>query len=205
MVSKLCPFSTIIDYTTSELKRVQSSLILQGRCIPCRTEHQFLRDVQALGLEKEDEQEVCAMQTCLRSSWHVTKFCEQHFKAWTPLAMLDEPKELALLQDHLQTAFSARWKPSCDMRMVLNLRASILADKIQSSRLRFLDLEYNPRTGRVLEVGMCDATGKKTIDCLTRLNAAELARTSLPIDKNTKRIEYLHKTAVKRHGSAKAL
>lgn len=116
--------------------------------------------------------------------------------------MLDEPKELTLLQDHLQTAFSTQWKPSRDMRMVLDLRASILAGKIQSSRLRFLDLEYNPRTGRVHEVGMCDTTGKKTIDCLTRLSSAELARTSLPIDKNTKRIEYLHKAAVKRHGSS---
>jgi hypothetical protein len=142
------------------------------------------------------------MQTCLRPSWNVTKFCEQHFKAWTPLTMLVEPKELALLQDHLQTAFSAQWKPSCNMRMVLNLRASILAGKIQSSRLRFLDLEYSPRTGRVHEVGMCDATGKKTIDCLTRLSATELARTSLPVDKNTRRIEYLHETAVERHGSS---
>lgn len=44
--------------------------------------------------------------------------------------------------------------------------------------LRFLDLEYNCQTGRVHEVGMCDAAGNLTMDFLTRLSLAELGRTS---------------------------
>jgi hypothetical protein len=41
----------------------------------------------------------------------------------------------------------------------------ILAHKMPPGMLRFLDLEYNTVTGRVHEVGMCDAMGHVTMDC----------------------------------------
>ncbi|KAH7165628.1 hypothetical protein EDB81DRAFT_877997 [Dactylonectria macrodidyma] len=53
------------------------------------------------------------------------------------------------------------------MGKVLALMDSIGAGKSPASALRFVDLEYNIFTGRVFEIGMCDAYGTKTMDCRT--------------------------------------
>jgi hypothetical protein len=45
--------------------------------------------------------------------------------------------------------------------------------------LMFLDLEYDTTTRRVYEVGMCDAWGKKAVDCFIHLSNSEINRTSV--------------------------
>ena len=116
------------------------------------------------------------------------------------MSRLDNPKEISMLQDLLKKGTPAQWKPSPKVRQALRLQDSILAGKTPPSKLRFLDLEYNARTGLVFEVGMCDAMGQVTMDCLTRLSPAELTRTSRPIDKVSIRIaERHHRTVIKDH------
>ncbi|KAL8742512.1 MAG: hypothetical protein Q9190_005018 [Brigantiaea leucoxantha] len=51
---------------------------------------------------------------------------------------------------------------------MFDLFLSIQAGKTDESELSFLDLEFNPSTKRVFEIGMCDAKGNITLDCRTR-------------------------------------
>ncbi|KAM5371634.1 hypothetical protein ACJZ2D_007914 [Fusarium nematophilum] len=60
-----------------------------------------------------------------------------------------------------------KWSDEPAMGKVLALMNSIGAGKSPASALRFVDLEYNIFTGRVFEIGMCNAYGTEIMDCQT--------------------------------------
>jgi hypothetical protein len=58
-----------------------------------------------------------------------------------------------------------KWSDEPAMGNVLALMNFIGAGNSPASALRFVDLECKICTGRLLEIGMCEAYGTKTMDC----------------------------------------
>jgi hypothetical protein len=207
MVTKLCPRDTIIGLDTARLKwcAADGLLTLVGRCLSCYTECQFNQCIQSLGLAGADGQIVCGYNNCVKPTWRGTRLCKVHIWSAKPGNLFENHDDISILQDLLQKAASRQWIPSPKVREAMRIYDKILACKMPPGMLRFLDLEYNPVTGRVHEVGMCDAMGNVTIDCFTQLSDAELERTSSSnVNYLGNMIATLHLKAIKNHQHSQA-
>jgi hypothetical protein len=180
MVTKLCPRGTIIGLDTARLKwcAKDGSFSLAGRCLSCYTECRFNECIQSLGLAGADGQIVCGHGNCVKPTWCGTRLCKVHIWNAKPGHSFENRDDISILQDLLQKAASRQWILSPKVQEAMRIYEKILAREMPPGMLRFLDLEYSPVTGRVHEVGMCDAMGNVTMDCFTQLSDAELKRTS---------------------------
>jgi len=104
-----------------------------------------------------------------------------------------------VLRGYFDRALPVQWKPSVGMRRVFKLLNLCLAGQGNLSQLRFLDLEYNIETGRIYEVGMCNALRQRTMDCHTRLSPRELAMTTPPNYSFSSVIGKRHEAACQAH------
>ncbi|KAI5863071.1 hypothetical protein GGS23DRAFT_596840 [Durotheca rogersii] len=88
------------------------------------------------------------------------------------------------------------------MKSILALVDSIQAEESPVSALRFIDLEYNSSTRRVFEIGMCDANGTVTMDCLTSYGSKALHAVTNDDTVVERRIDGIIETSVKQHHCA---
>jgi hypothetical protein len=201
MVSKVCPHSAILNYDTTQVKvrRKANQTYLPKRCFSCQAEHTFLVGVKRYGLLAEEGDEHCSHNGCVKPLFHGTKFCEAHFYAWQPTVGLEGSEEFVELERRLKCAIAVKWKASPEMEKVLRLFDSIRAGDTLPSKLMFLDLEFNTKTKRVYEVGMCDANGVITMDCLTKYSPDVQKSLSANPDRQNAYIDQLIQNSVRNH------
>jgi len=201
IVSKLCPHSAILNYDTTEVKvrRKANQTYLPKRCFSCQAEHAFLVGAKRYGLLAEEGDEHCSHNGCGKPLFHGTKFCEAHFYAWQPTVGLEGSEEFVELERRLACAIAAKWKASPEMKKVLRLFDSIRAGDTLPPKLMFLDLEFNTKTRRVYQVGMCDANGVITMDCLTKYSLSAQKSSSANPDRQTAYIDRLIQNSTQNH------
>jgi hypothetical protein len=74
--------------------------------------------------------------------------------------------------------------------------------RIACLALRFIDLEYNSSTRRVFEIGMCNANGTMTMDCLTSYGSKALHAVTKDNTVVERRMDAIVETSVKQHHCA---
>lgn len=107
-----------------------------------------------------------------------------------------------MLRNHLLPALQVVWTDKPAMRSVLALVDSIQAGESPVSALRFIDLEYSSSTRRVFEIGMCDANGTMTMDCLTSYGSKALHAVTKDNTVVKRRMDGIIETSVKQHHCA---
>jgi hypothetical protein len=198
MLSRYCPSNTILNVETAPLYVDGARIALRPRCIPCHAEKRFIQNIRDFALAKKEDQEHCAVESCFQQPWSITKFCQQHLNDWTPFHAPEAPEHLKQMTDTINETFRYQWTAKADMKKVLRLRRSILAGQVDHSKLQFLDLEYNPRTGRIFEIALCDVFGEPTLNCLTQLSGAEIQRTAKPQGFTDRKVIEMHEKIVRK-------
>lgn len=173
IVSKVCPHATVLSYDTASL---QVNAVVDGRprttwlprrCIHCQAVHVLHQHLVRYGLVADEGVGHCTQQGCIRPLFRGSRFCEEHLTKWRPSVISEDSQAFQDLGRRLRPAIEVTWKANPVMEELLGLFESIRAGETPSSHLRFLDLEFNPTSRRVFEVGMCDANGTVTMDCRT--------------------------------------
>ncbi|RYP44014.1 hypothetical protein DL768_009484 [Monosporascus sp. mg162] len=169
IVSRLCPLSATLGYDTTVLKirRASKKTTMPHRCIACQAEYLLECQLEKYNLKATSRDQTCERKKCFEAGFGGSRFCKDHLSGWTCSQVETDPQQLQMLQNHLFPALRVVWTDEPAMGSVPVLIESIQAGKSPVSALRFIDLEYNSSTRRVFEIGMCDANGTVTMDCLT--------------------------------------
>ncbi|KAJ4318914.1 hypothetical protein N0V84_006632 [Fusarium piperis] len=203
--ARRCPTSTVINYDTANLVRQVASSKSTGlsrRCVRCDAEFDFYAQLKKYELLAEDGARVCSRGDCAKPIFHGSQLCEQHLYEFRPehacagTSMRDELERL------FKSAMNKKWHPQSKMHTVLRLFNSIRDGNADPSKLRFLDLEFNTKSGHVYEVGMCDANGIITMDCLTKYASTSEVVASSVLEKSTSWIDRLIRKSVQNHRCA---
>lgn len=161
----------MINYdTTTLIRKVASSEStgLSRRCVRCDAEFAFYSQLKKNGLLAEDGTQVCSAEDCTKPIFHGSRLCKQHLYAFRPEDEYSSTPMREELERLLRCAMNKKWHPQLKMHTVLRLFNSIRDGDTDPSKLRFLDLEFNAQSKHVYEIGMCDANGIVTMDCLTK-------------------------------------
>lgn len=141
---------------------------MRTRCISCQTEFDLSNALEKYDLKASSHDQICENKRCTKPGFGGSRFCKDHLSAWRdPNPLETDRPQLQKLREHVSPFLQVKWSDEPAMGKVLALMDSIGAGKSPVSALRFVDLEYNIFTGRVFEIGMCDAYGTKTMDCRT--------------------------------------
>lgn len=196
--ARIAPFSTTTQPKV-KVRRKANQTYLPKRCFRCQAERAFLVGARRYGLLTEEGGEHCSHNGCGKPLFHGTKFCEAHFYAWQPTVGLEASEGFVELERRLNCAITAKWKASPEMKKFLRLFDSIRAGDTLPSKLMFLDLEFNTKTRKLYEVGMCDANGVITMDCLTKYSPGAQKSSSANPDRQTAYIDQLIQNSTQNH------
>lgn len=168
MISRLCPSSATLSFETTALRRGKGGPYMRTRCISCQTEFDLSNALEKYDLKASSHDQICENKRCTKPGFGGSRFYKDHLSTWhDPNPLETDLPQLQKLQEHVSPFLQVKWSDEPAIGKVLALINSIRAGKSPASALRFVDLEYNIFTGRVFEIGMCDAYGTKTMDCRT--------------------------------------
>lgn len=204
MISRLCPASATLGYDTALLnfQRASSTTSMPSRCIACQAEYLLECQLEKYGLKASNPDQICEKKGCFRAEFGGSKFCKAHLSGWTPTQEDMELQQLQMLRNHLSPALQVVWSDKPAMGSILALADSIRAGESQLSALRFIDLEYNSSTRRVFQIGMCDANGTITMDCLTSYGSKALDAINNDKTVVERRMDGIIETSVQQHHCA---
>ncbi|KAF2962964.1 hypothetical protein GQX73_g10613 [Xylaria multiplex] len=172
IVTTVCPNGSTLDYTTAKIKVTGHGecFKLPIRYFDCEVNyifHRLLKKHKLLGKAKD---QICSGKNCFQPACRQSQLCKDHLLAWR-----GSPMEFADYTGLRAPALANTWVADESVRFVFDLLLSTQAGNTNGSDLRFLDLEFNPRTKRIFEIGMCDAKGDLTLDYRTRYQPETLA------------------------------
>lgn len=204
IVSRLYPASATLGYDTTLLKfRAPSITNMPSRCIACPAEYLFECQLEKYCLKATNPDQICEKNGCFKAGFGGSRFCSAHLSGWTRTQEEDlDFQQLQMLRNHLLPALQVVWTDKPAMRSILALVNSIQAGESPVSALRFIDLEYNSSTRRVFEIGMCDANGTMTMDCLTSYGSKALHAVTKDNTVVDRRMDGIIETSVQQHHSA---
>ncbi len=172
MLTRLCPSSATLGCDSTALRRMKKKLYLLKRCLACQAEFDLECVLKKYDLEATSHDQICEKKSCFKAGFGGSIFCKYHLSKWKDQTSPDsELPPLQILRKHLSSFLQVKWTDEPAMGNVLALMDSIYTGKMPTSALSFIDLEFNSHTGKVLEIGMCDAHGKMTMDCWTLYGA----------------------------------
>ena len=190
----------MLTHDTAALKPAGEFLKLRRRCVRCDAEFNSHCQLKKYGLLAKDDLQVCSDKSCARACFCGSRLCKAHlyeFQSENEYVNVNQEE----LECRLKPAMELTWKAQPEMEHVLHLFNSIRDGRMEPSRLSFLDLEFNCSTRKVFEIGMCDAKGAVTMDCLVKDGPMSNVRASTVfksafmdrvIENSVKRHRYIH-------------
>lgn len=163
LVTERCPHDITIDFHTALIVQVgRNAPHLSSRCANCYYSCKVSMSIRDRGLEKEPNQKRCSHKKCFDKVWRTAKFCKKHYDGYskrTPSVKLPEMRRV------ITEALPKAWEGNPDMDKMAELMAACQADPKRRDNIKFLDLEFRLRGGKIYEIAICDASGERILEC----------------------------------------